>query len=1116
MNLTHQQHAALDVVGASVVLATGAGCGKTRVLTEKYVDALANRRVPVGRMVALTFTDKAAAELRRRVRQACCERLDAGQEVDYWRDVLRALEAAPIGTFHTFCGEVVRRFAARAGVDPGFAILDESVAATCREEAVDAAIRKALVERDEDLRALLAAFDLGAIRDHLGDVLADRSAESLDAWAAADPAELVERWRAAFEAKGRPAALASVIDAARPCLEMIETRREGFPAKMGSALAEIVDGLASVGDSDDPEARLMEIREHAKMPRGIGPGKWPDPGLYETCKETFEGFRKVVDSTLKGLTSDDASTDVAARLGVSLARLAVKARGEFAAVKRRRGVLDFDDLLLITRDLLRDDDGPVRDDLGWRFDLILVDEFQDTDPIQDEIVRRIAGDDLAGGRLFLVGDAKQSIYGFRGARPDLFERYHGEFPAEGRLPLTENFRSRRGVIDFVNALFADAFPRYEPIEAAGRDALDVAIPSVVFSWPAAESGERTLRKDQRQLEAARLARLVRSWIDEGRPVRDPDSGEPRAIRAQDVAFLFRTLNDSAAYERALAEEGLDYYVVGGSAFYAQGEVQDVINVLAVIDDPHDSVALAGALRGPFFGVSDEALFWLATVRRDDLFAGLARCDEGTLPDLAPDDRVQARRAFELLTRWRSLKDREPIARLLERVLAESGFEAAILGEWLGDRKRANARKLVRMARAFDQPGGFAMADFVARLRADMKSPPREEQAATTGELGEVVRLMTVHKAKGLEFAVVILPDLDRKVDGARGSLALHPELGPVLKVKAEAGDDEESQGSLGWLVHRRIAEAEEAAEALRVLYVAMTRARDLLVLSTSGEPVWDQKKPAMKLLMSRFDAETGACGVRLPEGFSEPRVEVVREVPEWGGRPVRRRRPALRAIARVIEENLGDVAQPPPQPDPPPQGGRAIASGRGQRREPPAFLSLGSSHRNPPAARLDGLVRALWLDKHVFAPDALDRIASEIARRQSPMAPPRMTAEAVARIRPFVESPLGRHIANSKEVRRDLAWSTVWSDTTISGRLDLAFRDNDGKWVLVHVEDAGTPDAVTRLRLALSARLAPALGSGPIARGWIVAHGPGGGLMGEDRFDDAVVAAWLEAASTFR
>jgi ATP-dependent helicase/nuclease subunit A len=335
----------------------------------------------------------------------------------------------------------------------------------------------------------------------------------------------------------------------------------------------------------------------------------------------------------------------------------------------------------------------------------------------------------------------------------------------------------------------------------------------------------------------------------------------------------------------------------------------------------------------------------------------------------------------------------------------------------------------------------------------------------------------------------------------------------LLKVKADPGGDEEAHGSLGWLVHRRIAEAEEAAEALRVLYVATTRARDLLVLSTSGEPAWDQKKPAMKLLMSRFYAATGECRVPLPEGYSEPKVEVVREVAERGGKGIRRRRPALRAIARAIEDSLGAPDGISPHPDLPPRGGRTTAAAHARASEPrrPAFLSLDpSEHLSQSAARLDRLVRARWLDERVFSRDSLEGIASEVARTQSPTAPPRMVAEAIARIRPFVDSPLGRHIGRASEVRRDLAWSIAREDGMIVvGRLDLAFRDDDGAWVLVHVEDAAMPGAVMELRLALSASLAPSLGCGAIARGWIVAHGDGGGLRDEDRFDEAKIAAWL-------
>ena len=1158
--LTRQQRAPLDVRSASVVLATGAGCGKTTVLTEKFVAMLtAEDRLPLERMVALTFTDKAAAELRRRVRRACREKLDAGDEPEYWRGVLRGLEAAPIGTFHTFCGEVVRRFAARAGVDPGFVVLDEAIAATCREEAVDRALRIALVGGDSDLRALAVPFGLGTVRAHLVRLLADRSAETLDAWGMFEPEALIARWRAAFEERVRPSILEDFADGAHDTLVMIRDHRDGFPPRMTDALTAIVALVDEVGERRDPASVLEEIRAHAKMPPGLRADKWPDPDLYATCRDTLKAFRDRIDVALKAFRFDEASTHLAAELGVRLARLAARARREFALVKRRRGGLDFDDLLLLTRDLLRDDSATVRDDLTGRYGLILVDEFQDTDPVQDEIVRRIAGDDLAAGRLFLVGDAKQSIYGFRGARPDLFVRYRAEFPAEGRLPLVENFRSRPGVLDFVNALFAGAFPDSEPIAPGKPDSLPDDLPAVAFSWPVSDPrrvGSAHLPNDPerqegrgpnvaalRRLEASRLARLVRSWIDGGRLVRDKETNEPRPMRASDIAFLFRTLKDVAPYEQALDDEGLPFYVVGGSAFYAQQEVQDLINVLAALDDPYDSVALAGALRSPFFGLSDEALFWLSKVRRNDLSAGLALAsDESALPDLAPRDRRLAVRAFELLTRWRGHKDREPIARLVDRVLDESGFEASLLGEGLGDRKRANARKLVRIARKYDERGGFALADFVARLRADLNEPPREEQAATTGEHGEVVRLLTVHKAKGLEFPVVVLPDLDRGSDLTHTPVALHPDLGPILNVKEDAADlDEESEddpkGSLGRLVYRRLRAIEEAEEALRVFYVATTRARDLLVLSTSGEPSARTRSPALQLLLGRFHPQTGEVSVRLPEGWTAPRVEVIREIPAGTTERPRRKRPPLLAVARLIESTLSRHDEPTPHPNPPPQGGRGpdLSSEDSNLHPPPLLgrevweaayaqspprptsINLDSSSHLPGAkARLARLVRALWLDPRIFRRGALDSIAAEVGRRQSPMSTPRLVAEAVDRLRAFVESPLGRRIAGAEEVVRDLPWSIPWPEdspgpTAIVGALDLAYRDKDGTWTLIGLADSSEPETTSRLRLALTARLAPRLGLGPIAGLWLLAHGPDGGLRGADLADHATIEGWLSS-----
>jgi ATP-dependent helicase/nuclease subunit A len=1139
-DLTHQQSQALDVRGASVALGAGAGCGKTTVLTARFVAALEGEgRLSLERIAALTFTDKAAGELRGRVRAACRDRLEEGDDPGYWRVVLRGLEAAPIGTFHTFCGEIVRRYAVRAGVDPGFAILDESIAATCREEAVDAALRNALIDLDLDLRDLAVYLGLDAVRNVLIDLLADRSADSIEAWSMQTPEGLVETWRNIFEAQVKPAILRRFRKMAEPCLEMIRTRRDGFPSKMADDLQAILDGVDAIDRAPDLALALAEIRGYAMMPRGITAAKWPDPELYEVCRETFVTLReKQIDKAIKFLEYDEDSTAESAEMGIKLARLATKALGEFAGVKHQRGALDFNDLLVKARDLLRDSSLPVRDELAAQFELILIDEFQDTDPVQDEIVRLIARDDPGGGRLFLVGDFKQSIYGFRGAVPEIFNRYRRDFPAEGRLPLTENFRSRPAILDFVNALFADAFTdTYEPLEPGRVDTLPDDLPAVVFAWPS-DRDERPKGKPgvdaDRRVEAARLARLVRGWIDEGRTVRDKETNRVRPMHAGDVAILFRANTAFIPFEQALADVDLDYYVVGGAAFYTQQEVQDVINVLAVLDDPHDSLSLAGALRSPFFALSDEALYWLATVVPGDLSAGLARSDEATLPDLSPRDRRLAARAFDLLGRWRGFKDREPIAGLVARVLDESGFEAALLGEPLGDRKRANARKIVRMARKYDAQGGFTLADFVSRLRADLKNPPREEQASTTDELGKAVRLMTVHKAKGLEFPFVILPDLDRRPGEGRSRVVLDPALGPLVNHVADDDDSEESapSGSLGWLVNRQIRGEAEEAEALRVFYVAATRARDLLVLSVCGDPTSNPQSAAMKLLRERFDVIDGSCRAVLADGWRTPRVEMI-----FGAPPVirtkknPRRRPPLLAVSRLIESAMSNP-YPPPQPSPtggegefrrnrvtesspsPPVGeGWGGGSPCGRIATPPRFLSL-----EPSTNRLDRLVRAILLDPRAFRRGVLEDVAAGLARRESPAAPPRLVSEAIERLGDRLAG-IGREILAAKEVRRDLPWSITWPEaspdaTVIVGRIDLAYRDAKGSWHLLHVADASAPRDRELLRMALSARVAPRLGLGTIARAWLLTHGPEGTLTGEDRFGDDDIASLLAPITT--
>ena len=1122
---TKQQSRPLEVQGASVALSAGAGCGKTMVLTLKFMkDLEVEHRRPLREVVALTFTEKAARELRQRIRERCREKLASVPEAEpeHWRSVLRGLEAAPIGTFHSVCGQWLRRHAIEAKIDPDFSVLDESIAAAIRDEALAKCVRRWLAAADPDLIELAVDFGLGRARAALADLMSQRALGDIDAWRDRAPEDLIAIWRSVWEREGRQARfLDKVVPAARACVSTLSPHEPTHP-KMRARRAFLLSALTGLESLNPSDAWLAEVQENAKVQGGGTKDHWPSPEIYKQVQDSLTALRAGVKAFQDGSKWDEEATREAAEHGLRFARLAVAARAAYDLAKQARGGLDYDDLIVKTRDLLRR--RPEGEELPSKETIarLLVDEFQDTDPVQAEILERLAGPGVESGRLFLVGDFKQSIYRFRGARPEIFQEFRKRFPEAGRLALTENFRSTQGVLDFVNALFADRFPDRDDLLVPGivLEAAELEPePAVEFLWAVEtneESADATHAADRRRVEARWLARRVRRRIDAGWIVRDRKTQERRPAHAGDVVFLLRALTDVRLYADALDEEGLDYHIIGGASYFVQEEVRDLVNLLSVVEDPCDTVALAGALRGPFFCLSDEGLFSLATSRPGGLAEGLEQVEE--VAELAPLDRRHAERARTLLRRWREIKDRVPIAALVDRALDESGYEAALLGESFGPRKRANARKLVRLARRFDQEGGFTIAAFVAGLRADLRKPPREDQAATTDEEGTSVRLMSIHQAKGLEFPIVVLPDLNRKPQGNdRGLVAFHPVLGPLVRPSKDReddlsqppeGQDSRSRQSLGWLTYQAIEQREEEAESIRLLYVATTRARDALILSSGHGPSEKPISPALTLIDQRFDRATGACRGALPEGCATPRVRVAREVPSSPTeRPARSGgRPALDEIAATIAATpLVSETAPPPAPRVP----RYVAL------DP----SRGLAER---AGRLDRLVRSILADPKALQPGGLPAVAARAGRRQDPVASGSLISEATDRLRPYLEGMIGRDLAAATAMERNLDWTASWppnslNATVFSGRIDMLARDRSGAWRLFQWSDADAPEQPERLRLLLSAHAANALGFGPIVRAWHLRLGPegGGGLRAVDEFDggaiDAALNEWLAA-----
>ncbi len=347
----------------------------------------------------------------------------------------------------------------------------------------------------------------------------------------------------------------------------------------------------------------------------------------------------------------------------------------------------------------------------------------------------------------------------------------------------------------------------------------------------------------------------------------------QAVRQGDIAILFRAMSSVQHYEEALRRYGIDYYLVGGHAFYAQQEIYDVVNLLRSLVSPADQISLAGALRSPMFALDDETLYWLGQ-HPQGLAAGLFA---DRLPaELNAAQRGHAEFAAATLRQLRECKDRMPIASLLNKALAMTGYDATLLGEFLGERKLANLRKLIEQARTFDRSGVLGLADFIVQLAEFVAKQPREPLAATHPEDADVVRLMTIHQAKGLEFPVVFVPDISRTKHGEDAAAAWDAQLGPLIKLPAGR---EEERHLTGYDFYQVMGAAESDAERLRLLYVATTRAADYLVLSGGVFDLQNPSAPWTRLLAEHFDLQSGKCLAQLPKGWRSPVIKVTRDVP---------------------------------------------------------------------------------------------------------------------------------------------------------------------------------------------------------------------------------------------
>jgi ATP-dependent helicase/nuclease subunit A len=792
----------------SFVLEAGAGTGKTTLLIDRIESLLVRGTADLDQIAAVTFSENAATTLKLRLRERL-ERARAGADARSREAAARALdvlERAAITTLHAFCALLLQERPLDCGVVPGFRVADEAEAELLFAEAWDEWIAERLETGDD---AVLAAIDADipiAGRSDYEDRLSLRGlARSLidqrDLAPLRGP-EAVDSgpWRDELLARGARAneLLSSVHDASADLLAAGLSRFVAY--------AEAARGRAG------PELHAHRAQFPALL-KGVN-ARSGDKARWTSESALAEG-REIVGWMKASVEAWEAAC------GAALQARLVAALGGVAALyeekKASSGLLDFLDLLLRTRDAL-EAKASVRRYFAGRFPFVIIDEFQDTDPLQVRIAELLTQG--RPGALVVVGDAKQSIYRFRRADVRLFTRLAAEADARAGhavLRLTQNFRSRPGILRFVNGAFADLIvrsdeagqPEYQPIQPVPDDVPRAAVVALRYEAPFEEREGLVIR------EALALARFLDSVAHGRYEVRDARTGAHRPSRAGDVMVLARRLTYAHHLEHALEEAGLRLVSEGGKSFFDRLEVHELLAVLRAVDDPADRVSLVGALRSSFFGASDRDIACYALSG-----GGLSifHADGERAGGLAVAPALEA-----MLGLHRARTSLSPAA-LIERLYDETRILAALTGTRRGEAQVANLQKAVSMAREAETLGVLTLRGFIRLLEGRIRERSDEPDLPSTRS-GDphTVRLLSIHKAKGLEAPIVVL------FDGADDARTITSTVPLWDEGRIAIGFRKGCQPP-GWDALRALDERRGQAEMRRLLYVACTRARDLLVL----------------------------------------------------------------------------------------------------------------------------------------------------------------------------------------------------------------------------------------------------------------------------------------------
>ncbi len=851
---TESQKKAHDIKRHLSVTAN-AGSGKTTVLVSRFIDILLNTETKIDEIVAITFTEKAASELKKKIADTLNGLLQSEKSLDRLKkieDISNHLPSANVSTIHSFCSKMLRQFPVEANVDYGFSVLDgvdqEILVQESIQETIAAWLNNSSDKRYEELAMVLRTLGKKTLHHFVTTLL--RKREQVERLLAEDGIlslgksddEILKFWDDITEAQILSTIINSDwIDAAEKILKEANSKKA----------TEILQKLNIWQAAETKEQKIEIFREIIEgmltqkgelradiFGRGVDNSSVNN--LVSILKDVWGSSKELIE----GYCSDKKNEQQKILLNITRVVLSLYKDTliNYEQKKTEKSYLDYDDLQLKTYEVLKSSE--VQQKLASRFKYIMVDEYQDTNLLQYEIFRKLLFD-LQSGNLFIVGDPKQSIYGFRNAEVEVFEKtkqdilqfqtteneinWRGEAVVStaderrGKIVLAESFRLLTDIVCFVNVVFGK-------ILVKGNHQYEVDYNELVKCRKNSAPGKvellliKFLNEKEKiiEIECEAIARRIINLFQTKYQIYD-SSETPNDFRFKDAAILLRSRTHLKNLEFILNKYKIPYVITGGIGFYQTQEIYDFYNYFQFLLNPHNDVALVGLLRSPFFTLSDAELFEIATHSDGSDFWSKLKFFVHT--NNASDN---VKRAVNILNDNISYASRLPIPLLVQKIFRQTGWLGTIAGLQRGEQSRLNVDKLLRLARNFEGKGYANLFDFVERLKILIEEEQREGQASIRDD-GNAVQIMTIHSAKGLEFPVVFVPFLDKKFryDSA-------PYIDNKIGIGFKVIDENGVENNIEPLIYRYLKQQSHLkteAEEKRIFYVACTRAKDMLVLS---------------------------------------------------------------------------------------------------------------------------------------------------------------------------------------------------------------------------------------------------------------------------------------------